>query len=129
MNQRNPKSRILLKVKLQRRRYSDQKLEVNYKRSYSCFILIKGAFAAQLKAEKIARQGGRYLEPDETFGNEANLEDYVEKKEEDSDKEKKEEEPKKPMVKIMRRTDKKPGEENKDGEDRPGEGEQKKEAE
>lgn len=62
-------------------------------------IKILGAFAAQLKAEKTGTSGGRFLDPNETFGNNGD--------EKSPEEEKPKEEP--PRKKITRKTEKKPG--------------------
>lgn len=61
-----------------------------------------GAFAAQLRAAKDTKTAGRYLDPDEIFANEANLE--IEEKKEEPKKKKR----------IRKKKDKKGGEEAKD---------------
>ena len=84
---------------------------------YKILKTIKGSFAAQLKAERSNKGGGRHLQQDEIFGNEANLEDEEKKKVDEDGKEvvkKEEEQPPVRKTKIMRRNDKKIEEENKD---------------
>jgi len=66
-----------------------------------------GTFAAQLKAQKDTKTGGRFLDPNEMFGNEANLE--IEEKKEEPKKKKR----------IRKKKDKKAGEETKDDDEGP----------